>query len=302
MTEQINKLEKFVFLNIDFSSYSGCSALDKTIAKQMSLDDEVLNTGEVKIVSNKHLKVFGRYRAQARSIALRYGTGFMGGYAIPVDKWTGIKDELEIVCQNFITDSQDFIANYPMYVQQWSEQWINSKEVILSHAHRQDWVSTRFSADITAAFLSPAPGMDEELKKSVNGMFNQLCKELAVDARQAIKAYHRGSRITSKILKTFGAMIEKLNSLVFISPDVKVIAETLTDYLDGLNLPKTGKFQAHEESRVALILSLLTSEENIPNLTSLLSIEKKKIKKQELAESNPFYVEVEEAKDEIFFF
>lgn len=272
-------LDQFVFLVIDFSSYSGCAVMNESVAEKLSLDSEVISSGEIKTVHKSTLKCFGKYRAQARTTALKYGTSFMGGYAIPVDKWDETKEKLDVIVDSFKDDSTIFINNYENSVDDWANSWPQSSEVIRAHAHTKDWISTRFNAEVTACYLQPAPGLEAELGEKVSGMFGSICKELAVDARQAVKAYLGGSNFTVKIKNTFENMTNKLNSLSFIDPEITNISLAITEYISKINLPKTGKFEAQEQSKIALILSLMTDENNIRQLATLLKVEQEKVNK-----------------------
>lgn len=272
-------LDQFIFLVVDFSSYSGCAVMQEDVSSKLGLNVEVISSGEIKTVHKDTLKPFGKYRAQARSAALKYGTSFMGGYAIPVEKWDETKARLDVIVNSFNDDAKDFIDRYDNSVNEWADSWPQSTSVIRAHAHDKEWVSTRFNASIAACHLQPAPGMEEELAQKVSGMFTSICKELAVDARQAVKAYLGGSNFTIKITNTFKNMTDKLNSLAFIDPEVQVISDSISDYLNSLNLPKTGKFEAQEQSKIALILSLMTDETNIRQLSTLLKVEQEKVNK-----------------------
>lgn len=281
-TAQINNttatLEKFVFLNIDFSSYSGLAASDQDLTQKLGYEKETISSGEVKTVHRDRIKPFSRLRGQARTAALKYGTSFMGGYAIPITHWDGVKAELENIVSEFDKESQDFISNYEAFVEEWVlQRKPEDGNLIRAHAHSKDWVENRFNASISACFLSPAPDMEKALSNQLKGMYGSICRELAVEARQAIKAYNKGSKITTRILSSFKGMTEKLDALSFLTPQVGAIKKAIDDYLDSLNLPKTGKFEAQEQSRIALILSMMTNEENIPQLADLLNKEQEKI-------------------------
>lgn len=281
VTTTSSKLDNFVLLSIDFSSYSGLAASDQDLTKKLGYEPETISSGEVKTVHRDHIKPFSRLRAKARSLALRYGTSFMGGYAIPVTHWGSIKKELDEVVVEFDHESKHFVRNYESFVHDWAMQRKPADaDLIKAHAHSKEWVSKRFHASITACFLAPAPDMEQELNNKVKGMFDGICHELAVDARQAIKAYNKGSGFTTRILRTFENMTDKLDALSFIDPGVGALKKAIQDYLDNLNLPKTGKFEAQEQSRIALILSMMTNKDKIPELSKLLQIEVDKIENQ----------------------
>lgn len=276
--EQITPPHKnFVFVNIDFSSYSGQVTPDKELTNP-GLDPEVISAGEIKTVPRDALRVFNTLRARARKACLTHGTGFMGGYAIPVNQWDRVRDELSVIMKDFIKEADAFISGYEKAVKDWTELHPESREVIMTYAHSKDWVSGRFHADFSAVFLQPAPGMEEALQNQIKGMLFNICNELATDARQAIKSHmHKGSNITRRIISTFNGMIEKIESLSFIDNRLQPISVAIQEYLDGINLPKTGIFDATQQSRIAMILQIMSTPENLMDLANLLAEEQKKI-------------------------
>lgn len=269
------KYDNFVLVNIAFSAYSGLVTLDKS-SMGTKIDPKLISAGEIKTVSREHLKVFGTLKAKARSRCLRFGTSFMGGYAIPVDKWDEVQTELLEVQKEYEYEANKFISNYNNIVNSWADEYHNDRELILSKAHSLEWIKGRFTADYFGCTLSPAAGMDETMSKHVDGMFDSICKDIATDAKQAIRAYQKGSKITTKMKQTFEGMIDKIKSLAFVNSSLEPIGNTIKNYIDGL-FPVAGKVDDEAQGKIAIILIAMSDPENLPNLAEILQAEKDKV-------------------------
>lgn len=275
MQIQQTSYDKFVLVNLAFSAYSGLVTLDKN-SMGNNIDPKLISAGEIKTVSRDHLKVFGTLKAKARSRCLRYGTSFMGGYAIPVNKWDEVQNELNHVKTEYEQEATYFISNYNKLVIDWADEHPKDRQLIIDKAHSLEWIKGRFGTEFFGCTLSPASGMDETMNKHVDGMFDNVCKDIATDAKQAIRAYQKGSKITSKMKATFEGMIEKIEALSFVNSSLKPIAETIKQYIDGLFVGK-GKIDDDRQSKIAIILVAMSDAENLPNLANILNDETNKV-------------------------
>lgn len=272
------KTEKFVLVNVDFSAYSGQVALDKETLKDDIVTD-IVSAGNLDTVPSESLKIFGTLRARARTLCLSRGTSFLGGYAIPLPVWPEIQNGLESIVAEFKKEASNFVFSYESLVQSQAIAWPKNGDLIRAKAHSRDWVETRFSANFSASFLSPAPGMDEAMGRQIEGLNQSACNEIAADAKAAIRAYKKGSRITRRMRSTLENMIDKLNSLAFINPELKSISDAIQGFIETLNIPTEGPLDLDEDkqSKIALILMTMTQPENLPDLASILKAEMLKV-------------------------
>jgi hypothetical protein len=265
--------DKFVLVNLAFSAYSGLVTLDKN-SMGNNIDPELYSAGELKTVSRDRLKIFGTLKGKARSCCLRFGTSFMGGYAIPIEKWKDVQDELIDIKAEYKEEATTFVERYTSYVKEWAEKYPNGGDLIIRKAHSADWIKDRFPANFFGCTLSPASGMEDAMSEHVDGMFESICKEIANDARQAVRAYQKGSKITNKMRSTFEGMLDKINALSFINSSLEALGITIKNHINGL-LPENNKAKVEDDtqSKIAIILIAMSEPENLPNLSSILQAE-----------------------------
>lgn len=284
-TKIVEAQADFVYVTIGMSAYSGTVASPKTLSNP-DLDPKVISSGEIKVVNNDTLKVFSTIRTRARSACLRHGTSFMGGFAVSQKAWPMVKEQLDEIAKEFEEEGKRFTSNYERYVQEWAETSPSMSEIIKEFAHPKEWIAGRFVADFSASYLAPAQGMEDAMKKQVAGMFDSIIHEIAVSARQAIKGYLAGkSRVSRKILSSFEQMLDKLNSLSFVDTRLDPIAKAIEEHLFLLQLPKEGKYEEEDQSRIAMMLQLMSDERNIVQLADLLKHEQAKLNNMTKASS-----------------
>jgi hypothetical protein len=272
------KYDNFVLINLAFSAYSGLVALDKS-ELGVNVDKELITSGELKTVSRDKLKVFGALKAKARTACLRYGTSFMGGYAIPIAKWKEVQQQLADIRAEYEQEAALFIANYDIYLREWADKYSADRETLLKKAHPQDWVKNRFPASYSGCHLTPAEGMEDEIASQVDGMYEQICKEIATDAKQAIRAYEKGSNITTKMVGTFKGMVDKINALSFVNSSLEPLGKTINDYVRDLFPASGGKIDGDVQSKIAILLTAMTNPENLADLSSVLQVKLGKVAK-----------------------
>ena len=276
--QNVAQYDNFVLVNLAFSAYSGLVTLDKS-ELGVSVDPELVTSGELKTVSRDTLKVFGTLKAKARTACLRYGTSFMGGYAIPIGKWKQVQLELIDVKAEYEQEAARFVANYEQYVRGWADKYAGDRETLLRKAHPQEWVKNRFPARFSGCHLSPASGMEQEMATHVEGMYDSICKEIATDAKQAIRGYERGSKITTKMIGTFGGMVDKIKALSFVNSSLEPLGNTIQLYVDQLFPAGGGKIEKDAQSKIAILLTAMINPDNLKDLSSVLQVNLDKVEK-----------------------
>lgn len=276
--QTVAEYDNFVLVNLAFSAYSGLVSLDKS-ELGVNVDPELVTSGELKTVSRDTLKVFGTLKAKARTACLRYGTSFMGGYAIPIGKWKQVQQELIDVKAEYEQEAARFVANYDQYVHFWADKYAGDRDTLLRKAHPQEWVKNRFPARFSGCHLSPASGMEEEMAAEVEGMYESICKEIATDAKQAIRGYERGSNITTKMIGTFEGMVDKIKALSFVNSSLQPLGNTIEQYVDQLFPAGGGKIDKDVQSKIAILLTAMINPDNLKDLSSVLQVNLDKVEK-----------------------
>lgn len=293
-THDLGMLDEFVLVDIDFTSYSGEISFDKLGIKSSDLPAKYTSSASLKLVDSKTLNRFGTIRANARAACMKYGTKFLAGFAVPVDKWKEVETTLKSVVTEFNISANDFVAKYDDYVNDRIRDASQDKPVqnaIRAGAakHTREWVAGRFKASYLACFIKPIPGAEAETLKSVKGMYETILSEISLSAEHAVKSYINGkSSITRRIVSgTLNGICTKLESLSFIDSSLEPISKAIQKHVDFLNLPKTGNLPEKKQHELAMLLMLMSDQDKLSSLAKLLANQQKEaalVKQAELAE------------------
>jgi hypothetical protein len=269
--------DQFVLVNIELSAYSGLAALPENCLKE-DYEKKIVSSGNMEVVPAEELKIFATLRARARNSCLSVGTSFCGGYAVPTPKWVELQENLNTIMADFESYADHFIASYPHLVENQASAWPTNANIIRSIAQNPEWIATRFSANYSAAFLQPAPGMEDALVKQVQGMEETLLSEIALDAKAAIRAHNKGSKITRKMKSTLYSMLDKLRGLAFLGDQTEGLAITLQAQLDVLEVPfsQSGPLSTETQSQIATLLIAMSDPDNLRDLSAVLKIQHSK--------------------------
>ncbi|UXH55980.1 DUF3150 domain-containing protein [Pseudomonas qingdaonensis] len=236
---------------------------------------KLASLGSMRVIDPEKLKPFEKIKRRATSVLENYGIKFLGGYAIPQEKIRDVVDELEALKNQFYDLKNNFIPNYDRWVTEWIEKdWERPewREAIARSVTPKAQVDQGIQFGYAACRVAPDGDkhLSQTLGSQVRGLSDQLYAETAETAERLMDTglATRG-HVTQTTLNTVRKMNTKLKGLMFLSGDVKALA----DYIDELlaSLPKSGVVNGSQYNQVVTLVSTLSEEDSIRRLIKNLS-------------------------------
>jgi len=236
---------------------------------------KLASLGSMRVIDPERLKPFEKIKRRATSILENYGIKFLGGYAVPQEKIHTVVDELEALKNQFYDLKNNFIPNYDRWVTEWIEKdWERPewREAIARSVTPKSQVDQGIQFGYAACRVAPDGDkhLSQTLGSQVRGLSDQLYAETAETAERLMETglATRG-HVTQTTLNTVRKMNTKLKGLMFLSGDVKALA----DYIDELlaSLPKSGVVNGSQYNQVVTLVSTLSEEDSIRRLIKNLS-------------------------------
>jgi hypothetical protein len=236
---------------------------------------KLASLGSMRVIDPEKLKPFEKIKRRATSVLENYGIKFLGGYAVPQEKIRDVVDELEALKNQFYDLKNNFIPNYDRWVTEWIDKdWERPewREAIQRSVTPKAQVDAGIQFGYAACRVAPDGDkhLSQTLGSQVRGLSDQLYAETAETAERLMETglATRG-HVTQTTLNTVRKMNTKLKGLMFLSGDVKALA----DYIDELlaSLPKSGVVNGSQYNQVVTLVSTLSEEDSIRRLIKNLN-------------------------------
>lgn len=237
---------------------------------------KLASLGSMRVIDPEKLKPFEKIKRRATKVLEDHGIKFLGGYAVPQEKIQAVVDELEALKNQFYDLKSNFIPNYDRWVNEWIQKDWERPEWREAIKHS---VTPKAAVDAGIQFgyaaCRVAPDGDKHLSNTlgsqVRGLSDQLYAETAETAERLMETglATRG-HVTQTTLNTVRKMNTKLRGLMFLSTDVKALADHIDDTLAGL--PKSGVVNGSQYNQVVTLVSALSEEDSIRRLIKNLNI------------------------------
>lgn len=236
---------------------------------------KLASLGSMRVIDPEKLKPFEKIKRRATSVLENYGIKFLGGYAIPQEKIRDVVDELEALKNQFYDLKNNFIPNYERWVTEWIEKdWERPewREAIARSVTPKAQVDKGIQFGYAACRVAPDGDkhLSQTLGSQVRGLSDQLYAETAETAERLMETglATRG-HVTQTTLNTVRKMNTKLKGLMFLSADVKALADYIDEILAAL--PKSGVVNGSQYNQVVTLVSALSEEDSIRRLIKNLS-------------------------------
>ncbi len=236
---------------------------------------KLASLGSMRVIDPERLKPFEKIKRRATSVLENYGIKFLGGYAVPQEKIRDVVDELEALKNQFYDLKNNFIPNYDRWVTEWIDKdWERPewREAIARSVTPKAQVDQGIQFGYAACRVAPDGDkhLSQTLGSQVRGLSDQLYSETAETAERLMETglATRG-HVTQTTLNTVRRMNNKLKGLMFLSGDVKALADYIDEILDSL--PKNGVVNGTQYNQVVMLVSSLSEEDSIRRLIKNLS-------------------------------
>lgn len=240
MSIEIRNLEKLVLVNLDVDIWSGQAKLQAADLKKISAEDlppeSLASLGSKRLCSREHLKVFQKLKARAVRAVLDKGRPFLGGYAYPARLIAELEGKLLMIEQEYLTAKHSFIGIYEDAVKAWMTENPEYAEAIERGALTRDEVAERLQFGFQIINVSPT-GSDESqkrLRKSVNGLGDQLVEEMAEKANEFFEKYLVGQQaVSTQTKRTLLNMRDKVAGMCFLNSRLQPMQQLLDTMIRG---------------------------------------------------------------------
>ena len=200
-------------------------------------EDVKASSGQKWLIDKSTLAPFLASKKRFITILESTGLRFMGGYAVPADRWQEIRSQLEEEIETFEELKHDFLAKYEANVRDWARSHPKLELSICTSAPTRDEVEVRIRSGYMAVRLSPVTESDAPmLEEKLSGLTGQLVLEVASAARTFVRSVlgrsTDGRSITS--VKQIAILAAKLRGLAFIAPGCLPFAQLIERELQSL--------------------------------------------------------------------
>jgi hypothetical protein len=202
------------------------------------------------------LAPFAAFKRQAERVVLAAGTRFLGGYAIPDSKINDVMAKLDDIKTNFIKAKAAFLLEYDTEVAAWIDDNPGWENVIRQSIESISYVERQLQFSVQTINLSPVKSHTRGLQQEVNSLAGQLRHETQVAARQAWDASFKGNaEVGQKAVRPIRALLEKIEGLVFLEPELAELVDGIKNVLDAL--PKHGAIKGADFAALCGVMQLL---------------------------------------------
>lgn len=215
-------------------------------------EKELANLGSVKICDPDEIKKFRTVRNKARGVLIRSGVPFMGGWAIPKERWPTVRGDLLLLQAEYRALVAVFVQNFDVAMDAWK------KKHLLMHP---EW-SVLFTKLPTATsaggkldflfhpqrFMAPSDDPNSELNAEFNaetgGLRGELLRKVAAEAMDFTASLSKLDKLTGVVSerefvtpKTLGPLTraaEELKAFTFLDPSLVHASRLISDAVDSL--------------------------------------------------------------------
>lgn len=180
--------------------------------------DELASLGSMRLVGREHIKVFDTLKSRAEALCLKFGTRFLGGFAVPVGTAASLAAELDAIRAEFNAARQAFLGSYEDAVNDWVGRYPDFADAIRGHIDSVDTVGGKIGFDYCVFRVSPpeppasqsrADALAQGLERSVEKLGGGLFGEIAREADDLLKDSLLGKdQVTRKALGPLGVIHE----------------------------------------------------------------------------------------------
>lgn len=259
-------LDQTVWIHINYRTWQGKKTLTRAELNRyanpdMTPPEDLITPGTKAIADPDKLKVINnlgkRVQRECEKVCLKafgaYGTSIEASKKL-LARLQELQDEHAALITDYLDSyeqsNEEWIAEHP----EW-ETWL--RRSMLSRSEVED----RFKFEFQAYKISSGGEdalMNDGLEQEQNSLLGQLLSEIekaALDTWE--RSYDNRSKVTQKALLPIHSMLNKLQTLSYISGSVNILIKRVQDVLDAM--PKTGPIEGADLSSVCGLLNLLSS-------------------------------------------
>lgn len=267
MSNTLSTLNNIDVVAVECRKFGGLCTLDDSEA---NVDNEQVATkGNKRIIDLKALRPFASLKYAYLKVCLRYGTSFMGGFAIPKANTQLVLEELARIKKEWDLSVEDFIAAYPTHVEEWAQakpSWADSirRDAPSPGSVRRSFRFSYQAFEVNPSLVDNAGSMVEE---DLGSLSYKVCKDVSDEMKENFREHKQ--QVSQKTRRVLERARDKFLAFQFLDPVLGQAAAEIQKTLDFL--PKTGPIK---DTPMLVLLGLVaTLQQPKKVLTGMLSMQ-----------------------------
>ncbi|MCY3731979.1 MAG: DUF3150 domain-containing protein [Rhodospirillaceae bacterium] len=268
-------LEKTVCVMLSCTVWTGCRRMRPedlgTVAAKLP-PGELASMGSLKLCDPAELQELAAIRRRAQHACERLAVKFLGGYATDeanLDRIVGTLNEFKA---QFDAAASRVVGGLQGMIDQWADAHPEWEEAIRRCPPDVSRIASQLRFDFQVfRIAAPADGdapANDGLERAVSGLSRQLYREIAVQARSALRSSFEGkSSVGQRAVRVITVIAEKLDALSYLDGGIRPVLDKVRGVRD--TLPKTGRITGRELVDVMGLLSLLGNEGQLAQLATV---------------------------------
>lgn len=242
------KADKLMVVILDFRQWSGTTVLRESDIKvgtdgKLPPKAVIAQLGQKNILDPKLLDRFNTIKARAVRFLNDNGVGFLGGYAVPIEKAGEVVSVLDAFVDEYEKAKEDFMKSYDTLVDDWIQQNPEFAEELRAAKKSRAEVDQKIYAAYTAVRVQPIEdhGQVDRFNQDVDSLSERLLRSVAQTAgKLSLGSFDKNGRSTAiRPVPTLRKISSKLKGLSFLDEGVEPIIEMIDALL--AKIPADGR-------------------------------------------------------------
>ena len=242
------KADKLMVVILDFRQWSGTTVLRESDIKvgtdgKLPPKAVIAQLGQKNILDPKLLDRFNTIKARAVRFLNDNGVGFLGGYAVPIERAGEVVSILDGFVEEYEKAKEDFMKSYDTLVDDWIRQNPEFAEELRAAKKSRAEVDQKIYAAYTAVRVQPIEdhGQVDRFNQDVDSLSERLLRSVAQTAgKLSLGSFDKNGRSTAiRPVPTLRKISSKLKGLSFLDEGVEPIIEMIDALL--AKIPADGR-------------------------------------------------------------
>lgn len=267
-----NVLDSLILVSLaEIHGISGRAKLARTdLGKNAELPPEVIvSLGTKKIIDPKLLSPLTNCKTKAHSLCSNVGVKFLGGYAVPAHRVNELITDLNDLKTEFYERKRRFLqADFNSWIERCD---VKFRDILRSSAKIDtDYMDKQIQFDFSAIHITPFGHsvIEAGITNDVISLTDEVFSDVADTVNGFLKNVNQTS-MTQHTLNPLRRVAEKIDSLCFISDDIRKLAVYMTDVMS--DVPDTGKITGKKYAEVLSLLNNLSNPSSAKNFVNVLN-------------------------------
>lgn len=266
-TPTLFDLSRMRLLHLKMSMWTGRARLRAEDipddVRQQLPPEELASLGSKKLIDPDYLKPMTQVKTETYTIMSRYGTRFLGGYAIDADKISELEAILRDERDKFSDALRTFLTVYETAVEQWRDQFPAWQAAIDRALPNRVSMLEKFN--FRWAVVQVVPDSDESAEALIADVQDQALTDICTELKELQDTSFPVARqsYSKKAFRGFDNLITKANASALFRPEMARLAQLLGD-IKNTYVTRTDNLQAMQT--VGLVLAGLSQPAILQNM------------------------------------